>query len=225
MWFVMKFFNSVDFSVKNRFEILPWNREDYINVLQFQFALRHVNLILSFHSFVFQLLNFFLWSKVSNHFTQISEERSWMIVRISFFIGNLGLLILLLLVTFCLLGLRLFLQIPDMESLKNRGKKSFDLSNERSDRFCFGIKENDASKIFQEFDERFMEDFAGFLIITASVLLCELSFEKFDKLRLQQDFMQGDEDFNDHEHNLTQGIDKPDTVLDFELFSEHFGSV
>ena len=107
-----------------------------------------------------------------------------------------------------------------MESLKNRGKKSFDLSNERSDRFCFGIKENDASKIFQEFDERFMEDFAGFLIITASVLLCELSFEKFDKLRLQQDFMQGDEDFNDHEHNLTQGIDKPDTVLDFELFSE-----
>lgn len=61
-----------------------------------------------------------------------------------------------------------------MEGLQDWSNKSFDLSDERSDRLRFWVKKQNAAKMFQEGDDRIMKNF--FILLTASVLLGELSF-------------------------------------------------
>ncbi len=59
-----------------------------------------------------------------------------------------------------------------------------------------------------------------FIILTEPVFLCQLPFEELNKLRFQEDLMQSDQDLNDHQEDLTQGIDKPDSIFDFEILSD-----
>ncbi len=148
VWLVVQFLYSVDFTVQDGFKILSWNRKYHIDILLFQFALRHVDLIFPLSRFIFKLLHFLLWLQVSDHFAQVPEKWPWMIVRVTFFVGNLTLFVLLLFVSFALLWLWLFFQIPHMEGLENRGNQSFDLANERGDRLCFWIKQKDAAEMF-----------------------------------------------------------------------------
>lgn len=70
-----------------------------------------------------------------------------------------------------------------------------------------------------------MKGFGGFLLVTASVLLGELSFEELDEFGFEEHFVERDEDLDYHEHDLAESISEPDTVFYFELFSEHFRSV
>ena len=68
-----------------------------------------------------------------------------MIVGVAFFGGDFALLIFFLFAGLDLLRFRLFFQVSDMESFENRSDESFDLPDERSDGFGFGIeKENTA---------------------------------------------------------------------------------
>ena len=66
-----------------------------------------------------------------------------------------------------------------------------------------------------------MEGFFG--VFATSVLFSEFSFEEFDEFGFEEHLMQSDKNFDNHEHDLAQGIHEPNTVFYFEFFSEHFG--
>ena len=54
-----------------------------------------------------------------------------------------------------------------------------------------------------------MEGFGRFLLVTTSVLLGELFFEKLDKLRFEEHFVERNEDFNNHKHDLAKSVGEP----------------
>ena len=148
MGFVTEFLDFIDFSVKDGFETFAGDRENDVDVLEFKFAFRHVDLIFPFDGFVFELFDFFFRLEVSDHFTKVPEERPGVVVRVTFFVGDLTLLIFVLFVLFGLLGFGFFLKVSDVESFEDGGEKSFDLANEGCDGFGFGVKEKDTSKVF-----------------------------------------------------------------------------
>lgn len=62
----------------------------------------------------------------------------------------------------------------------------------------------------------------GIVVLDAtSCFFDKLPFEELDKFRFKEHFMERDQDLNDHEHYFTQRVDKPDSVFDFQVFSQH----
>lgn len=110
-----------------------------------------------------------------------------------------------------------------MECLKHWSNESFDLSDERGDRLGFGVKEQNAAQVSEQENKRIVQGF--FRVLAASVFLAKLSFEELDEFGFEEHLMQGDENFDDHEHDLAQCVDEPDAIFDFEFFSEHFGAM
>jgi hypothetical protein len=109
MGFVTEFFDCLDFSVKDRFEVFTGDREDNIDVLEFDLAFRHVHLIFSIFGLLFEFYDFLFCGVVSDHFAKVSKERPGVIIRVSFFVNDLTLLIVLLFVLWSLIGFRFFL--------------------------------------------------------------------------------------------------------------------
>ncbi len=215
MCFITKFLSFVDFAVENGFEFLSGDRENDIDVLEFQLGFGHVDLIFSVGCFLLQLFDFFLGLEVLNHFAEVSEEGPGVIVGVSFFGGDLALIVFLLLAAFGLLRLRFLLQVPHVESFQHWGQKPFDLTNEGRDGFSFRIEEENASEILKKTDEVFVEYFRGLLLVAAPVFLRELSFEQFDELRFQENFVQRNQNLYYHQHDFAQRVSEPHPVFYF----------
>lgn len=188
--FVAEFFGFVDFAVENGFEFLAGDGENDIDVFEFELSFGHVDLIFSVGCFLFQLFDFFLGPEVLNHFAEVSEEGPGVIVRVTFFGGDLALFVLLLFAGFDLVWLGLFFQVPDVESFQHWSQESFDLTNEGRNGFSFRVEEENAAEILKKCNKVFVEDFWGLLLVAAPVFFRQLSFQQFYELGFQENLVQ-----------------------------------
>lgn len=71
---VVELLGAGDAAVEDGFEALARDGEDYVDVLQLELTLRHVNLVLPLRRLILQLLHLLPRLEILNHLRQVPEK-------------------------------------------------------------------------------------------------------------------------------------------------------